>query len=84
MEIRKLCDIFTSKGRTAALKRLVEGGGNAVIDGLAGLNAAMQFATIPKLTCPYLIVAGDRAEAGYMYNDALCRAICDVRGVEKE
>ena len=71
-----MCDIFCRKGRTAALKRLLEGSGSAVIDGLAGSSAAMLLAALPRLTCPYLIVVNDLDEAGYMYND-LCQLVGD-------
>ena len=76
MEIQELCKVFTGKGRAGALKRLLEGSGNAVIDGLAGSSAAMLFARLPERTCPYLIVMNDLDEAGYMYND-LCQLVGD-------
>ena len=62
------------KGRVTALTRLVDGSGNAVIDGLAGSCAAMLFAALPQRGCPYLIVMNDLDEAGYMYND-LCQLV---------
>ena len=77
MEIKALCDIFNGKGRTTALKKLLDGdGGRAVIDGLAGSSAAMLFAALPQRSCPYLIVVNDLDEAGYMYND-LCQIVGD-------
>ncbi|MBR5685056.1 MAG: transcription-repair coupling factor, partial [Muribaculaceae bacterium] len=76
MEIRELCTLFAGKGRTAAIKRLIDGGGRAVIDGLAGSSAAMLFAALPKRSCPYLIIVNDFDEAGYMYND-LCQLTDD-------
>ena len=54
MEIRELCDIFNRKGRMTAVKKLIDGSGNAVIDGLAGSSAAMLFASLPQRSCPYL------------------------------
>ncbi len=76
MEIGELCALFNGKGRTATVKKLLAGNGNAVIDGLAGSSAAMLFSQLPKLGCPYLIVVNDLDEAGYMYND-LCQLAND-------
>ena len=76
MEIRELCDIFNRKGRMTAVKKLIDGSGNAVIDGLAGSSAAMLFASLPQRSCPYLIIVNDLDEAGYMYND-LCQLAGD-------
>ena len=72
MEIRELCSLFNGKARLAAVKKLLAGKGNAVIDGLAGSSAAMLLAALPERSCPYLIVVNDLDEAGYMYND-LCQ-----------
>jgi len=72
MEIRELCEVFNGKARVAAVKKLIAGTGNAVIDGLAGSSAAMLLARLPRLSCPYLVVVNDLDEAGYMYND-LCQ-----------
>ncbi|MBQ6166143.1 MAG: transcription-repair coupling factor [Muribaculaceae bacterium] len=76
MEIRELCEVFNRKGRLTAVRKLIEGSGSAVIDGLAGSSAAMLLAALPRLTCPYLIVVNDLDEAGYMYND-LCQLMDD-------
>ena len=76
MEIRELCELFNGKGRVAAVKKLIAGTGNAVIDGLAGSSAAMLFAALPQRGYPYLIVVNDLDEAGYMYND-LCQIVGD-------
>ncbi len=75
MEIRELCELFNGKVRVAAVKKLIAGTGNAVIDGLAGSSAAMLFAALPQRDCPYLIVVNDLDEAGYMYND-----LCQIAG----
>lgn len=71
MEIKELCDIFCNKARLAAVKKLLTGGRNHVvsIDGLAGSSAAMLFARLPQIGTPYLIIANDLDEAGYIYND---------------
>lgn len=77
MEIRELCDIFNNKARIAAIKKLLTAKRNRVVsvDGLAGSSAAMLFARLPRLEAPYLIIANDLDEAGYIYND-----ICQING----
>ena len=76
MEIQALCEVFNRKGRITAVKKLIDGDGCAVIDGLAGSSAAMLLARLPQRACPYLIVVNDLDEAGYMYND-LCQLAGD-------
>ena len=76
MEIQELCEVFNRKGRMTAVKKLIDGDGCAVIDGLAGSSAAMLLARLPQRACPYLIVVNDLDEAGYMYND-LCQLAGD-------
>ena len=76
MEIQALCEVFNRKGRMTAVKKLIDGDGCAVIDGLAGSSAAMLLARLPQRACPYLIVVNDLDEAGYMYND-LCQLTGD-------
>ena len=76
MEIQALCEVFNRKGRMTAVKKLIDGDGCAVIDGLAGSSAAMLLARLPQRACPYLIVVNDLDEAGYMYND-LCQLAGD-------
>lgn len=77
MEIRELCDIFNNKARIATVKKLLTAKRNRVVsvDGLAGSSAAMLFARLPRLEAPYLIIANDLDEAGYIYND-----ICQING----
>ena len=70
--MKELCRLFNGKGRAAATKRLVEGNGCAVIEGLAGSSAAMLLAGLPQRECPYLVVANDLDDAGYLYHD-LCQ-----------
>jgi transcription-repair coupling factor (superfamily II helicase) len=71
MEIKQLCDALMGKARTEALKKLVTGKRNRVVtvDGLAGSAVAMVIARLPRLSQPYLVVASDLDEAGYIYND---------------
>ena len=40
-----------------------------VIDGLAGSASSVLFSRLPRRKQPYLIVANDLDEAGYIYND---------------
>ena len=77
MEIKELCEIINSKARRDALKALLADRKchTATIDGLAGSAAAMLFAGLPKRRQPYLIIASDIDEAGYMYHD-----LCQIMG----
>lgn len=72
--LSELSQSFFTTAQRAALKRLVTGKTNrvAVVDGLAGSAAAMLFTALPKAPAPYLIIANDLDEAGYIYND-LCQ-----------
>ena len=81
MEINELSDLFNSAARTAALKQLLshKGKKRIMIDGLAGSAPAMLFSRLPRRKVPYLIVANDLDEAGYLYHD-LCQ-ITDDRQV---
>lgn len=65
---------INGKTRQAALKKMVTARSNRVIvvDGLAGSASAMLFTALPHSTSPYLIVANDLDEAGYIYHD-LCQ-----------
>ena len=80
MELKQLCEQFGGKARQAALKKLLGAGGNAVIDGLAGSGASMLCSLLPQRDCPYLIVANDLDEAGYIYND-LCQLASDKQAL---
>ena len=81
MEINELSDLFNSAARTAAVKQLLshKGKKRIMIDGLAGSAPAMLFSRLPRRKVPYLIVANDLDEAGYLYHD-LCQ-ITDDRQV---
>ena len=69
-----------SQARSTAIKKMVSGKRNhvTVIDGLAGSAAAVVFTALPKRSVPYLIVANDLDEAGYIYND-LCQLSSEQR-----
>lgn len=77
MEIKELSKIFNSPARISAIKKALSGRGRTTltIDGLAGSAAAMLFSQLPKRKSPYLIVANDFDEAGYMYHD-----LCQING----
>lgn len=71
--------LFTTAQRTA-IKRLVTSKTNRVmvVDGLAGSAAAMLFTALPKTKAPYLIIANDLDEAGYIYHD-LCQLTSEAQ-----
>ena len=77
MDIQELCEIINSKARTDALKSMLADKKNQVmsIDGFAGSMPAMMFSRLPKRKSPYLIIANDLDEAGYMYHD-----LCQING----
>ena len=71
MKISELCDLLVTPARQKALGDMV---GNKklksiAIDGLVGSASSMLFSRLPKRKEPYLIVANDLDEAGYLYND---------------
>lgn len=78
MEIKKLCDIFCSTTRMAAIKKMIGAKRNrvTVIDGLAGSALPMLLSRLPRQGNPYLIIANDLDEAGYIYND-LVQLTCE-------
>ncbi len=77
MEIGALCDLLNGKARIKALARMVGDTSNRVmsVDGLAGSAAAMLVSRLPVVSNPYLIVANDLDDAGYIYND-----LCQING----
>ena len=76
MDITTLCDGFNSDARLAAIKNLIASRARVMcIDGLAGSAPAMLFSRLPKLKKPYLVIANDLDEAGYIYND-----LCQIAG----
>ncbi len=79
MEINSLCDIFNSKARIDALNSVLTDRKirNIDISGMAGSSPAMLFSRFPRKTYPYLIIANDLDEAGYMYHD-----LCQINGEE--
>ncbi len=77
MEIGALCDLLNGKARAKALARMVGNESNRLmsIDGLAGSAATMLISRLPALDAPYLVVANDLDDAGYIYND-----LCQING----
>ena len=71
MDIQQLCALICTPARTEALAALVRRRRTTVvrIDGLAGSAFPVLCTALPRLTHPYLIIAGDSDEAGYIYND---------------
>lgn len=65
--------LFATDVRLRGIKKLLTGAGSSrfALTGLSGSAAAMLFAALPKPKAPYLIVADDFDDAGYLYND-LC------------
>ncbi len=77
MEIKELCEQVCSPARCEAIKKLLSTKHDKIIgiDGLAGSSAAMLFSCFPKGKMPYLIIANDLDEAGYIYYD-----LCQING----
>jgi len=70
VDIKHLSELFNTKPRQAAMGRLLTGTSRvAVVDGLAGGAVALLIAGLPQRKCPYLIIASDGDEAGYLYQD---------------
>ena len=80
MNLTQLSDIFNFKARREAIAAMLASKRNRVmvLDGLAGSAPAMLFAQLPRRKMPYLIIANDIDEAGYMYHD-LCQILDDRR-----
>ena len=80
LELSELSELLFTTAQRTALKRLVNGKANRVmvVDGLAGSAAAMLFTALPKGVAPYLIIANDLDEAGYIYND-LCQLTSEAQ-----
>ena len=74
LELNALRPLLNTAPRIAAIKKMMAGKRNKVmvIDGLAGSAAAVMFTAFPQRDNPYLIIANDLDEAGYIYND-LCQ-----------
>ena len=70
MDIKELSALFCTPERVAELKRLVRSRRRVVtVSGLAGSALAMLCTALPRREQPYLIIAADSDEAGYIYND---------------
>ena len=77
MEISQLCDKVCNPERVEAIRRALQSKRNktVLIQGLAGSAPSVLFSRLPRTDVPYLIVASDLDEAGYIYND-----LCQIAG----
>lgn len=77
MEIKELSELFNGSARYDAISGMLSGRARKriLIDGLAGSAAALLFSGLPKRKVPYIIIANDLDEAGYMYHD-----LCQIAG----
>ncbi len=78
MELNELCAQLVTPARQKALAGLLKrkAGAPVVIDGLAGSAASVLIARMPHGGQPFLAIANDLDEAGYLYND-LCQIVGD-------
>lgn len=76
MKLPELCDLFNTPARMEAINAAIKNKKvkGIALDGLSGSAPAVLFSRLPKREEPYLIVANDMDEAGYLYSD-LCQ-IC--------
>ena len=82
LPLSELGQLLFNTAQRAALKRLITSKTNRVmvVDGLAGSAAAMLFTALPKGDTPYLIIARDLDEAGYIYHD-LCQLTSEAQAL---
>ena len=71
MKLNELCELLVGPTRIGAISELVGNSSlrSVSLDGLSGSSASFLFSKMPKVAKPYLVVANDLDEAGYMYND---------------
>lgn len=72
VQLHDLSLIFNTKTRLTALKAMLKkalAGEKCAITGLAGSSAGLLFAGLPEHEQPYLIIADDLDQAGYLYYD---------------
>ena len=76
MEISELCGLLMPAARVAALGKCFKDKKikRIKLDGLVGSAPSVVFSQLPRLKQPYLAVANDMDEAGYLYND-LCQIL---------
>ncbi len=79
MDISELCGLLMPAARVAALSKCLKDKKikRIKMDGLVGSAPAVVFSCLPRLKQPYLAVANDMDEAGYLYND-----LCQILGEE--
>ena len=76
MEISELCGLLMPAARVAALGKCFKDKKikRIKLDGLVGSAPSVVFSQLPRLKQPYLAVANDMDEAGYLYSD-LCQIL---------
>ena len=74
VDLSTMSERFFSRRRLAAIKAMVTDKKIRLmaVDGLAGSALSLLMTALPKDRGPYLVIAGDLDEAGYIYND-LCQ-----------
>lgn len=79
---RTLGKMFATEARMKSVDKLLKtpGSGRFALTGLAGSSPAVLFAALPQSKSPYLIIADDFDDAGYIYND-LCHLVADATRV---
>lgn len=81
MTLQQLCHIINTPARSEALKKLITAKRHRhiVVDGLAGSATAVVLAAMPRLDKPYIVVAHDIDDAGYIYHD-----LCQITGDDRQ
>lgn len=79
LNLREAAGRFASAARVEAVTALIGARrkGRARLGGLPGSAPAMLFSGLPRKSRPYIIVADDPDDAGYIYND-----LCQIAGPE--
>ncbi len=69
LDLAKADGIFATPSRAAALRKLMAGNRRARILNLAGSAPAALLTSLPKGEKPYIIIADDLDDAGYIFSD---------------
>lgn len=78
MDISQFCNLLMPPARVKALGDIIKNKKirHAGLNGLVGSAPAVVFSRLPMADAPYIAVANDLDEAGYLYND-LCQILGD-------
>lgn len=78
MDISQFCNLLMPPARVKALGDILKNKKirHAGLNGLVGSAPAVVFSRLPMADAPYIAVANDLDEAGYLYND-LCQILGD-------